>query len=68
MLGYVLNQIESHPSLAAETNREALVSLTGVPCMGEVPYFEDSQRQKAPPFDLIDEQLDLRILETVMNH
>jgi hypothetical protein len=36
--------------------------------MGEVPYIEDSQRQKAPPFDLIDEQLDLRILETVMNH
>jgi len=68
VLGYVLNQIESHPSLAAETNREALVSLTGVPCMGEVPYFEDSQRRKAPPFDLIDEQLDLRILETVMNH
>lgn len=68
VLGYVLNQIESHPSLAAETNREALVSLTGVPCMGEVPYFEDSQRRKAPPFDLIDEQLDLRILERVMNH
>jgi dethiobiotin synthetase len=68
VLGYVLNQIESHPSLAAETNREALVSLTGVPCMGEVPYIQDSQRQKAPPFDLIDEQLDLRILETVMNH
>jgi dethiobiotin synthetase len=68
VLGYVLNQIESHPSLAAETNREALVSLTGVPCMGEVPYMEDSQRQKAPPFDLIDEQLDLRILERVMNH
>ena len=68
VLGYVLNQIESHPSLAAETNREALVSLTGVPCMGEVPYFEDSQRRKAPPFDLIDEQLNLRILETVMNH
>jgi dethiobiotin synthetase len=68
VLGYVLNQIESHPSLAAETNREALVSLTGVPCMGEVPYIENSQTQKAPPFDLIDEQLDLRILETVMNH
>ena len=67
VLGYLLNQIVSHPSLAAETNREALVSLTGVPCMGEVPYIEDSQRQKAPPFDLIDEQLDLRILETVMN-
>ena len=68
VLGYVLNQIESQPSLAAETNREALVSLTGVPCIGEVPYIEDSHRQKAPPLDLIDEQFDLRILETVMNH
>ena len=67
VLGYVLNQIESQPSLAAETNREALVSLTGVPCMGEVPYIEDSQRQKAPPLDLIDEQFDLRILEPVAN-
>ena len=68
VLGYVLNQIESQPSLAAETNREALVSLTGVPCMGEVPYIEDSHRQKAPPLDLIDEQFDLRILEALVNH
>jgi dethiobiotin synthetase len=67
VLGYVLNQIESQPSLAAETNREALVSLTGVPCMGEVPYIEDSHRQKAPPLDLIDEQFDLRILEPVVD-
>ena len=67
VLGYVLNQIESQPSLAAETNREALVSLTGVPCMGELPYMEDSQSQKAPPLSLIDEQLDLRILEPVVN-
>jgi dethiobiotin synthetase len=68
VLGYVLNQIESQPSLGAETNREALVSLTGVPCIGEVPYIEDSHRQKAPLLDLIDEQFDLRILETLMNH
>ena len=68
VLGYVLNQIESQPSLGAETNREALVSLTGVPCIGEVPYIEDSHRQKAPLLDLIDEQFDLRILATLMNH
>src|SRR5262245_19620884 len=67
VLGYVLNQIESQPSLAAETNREALVSLTGVPCLGELPYIEDSQSQKAPPSNLIKEQLDLRILEPVLN-
>jgi dethiobiotin synthetase len=68
VLGYVLNQIESQPSLAAETNREALISLTGVPCIGELPYVEHSQRQNAPPLDLIDEQFDLRSLESVVDH
>jgi dethiobiotin synthetase len=68
VLGYVLNQIESQLSLAAETNRDALVSLTGVPCMGELPYVEDSQRRKAPPLNLIDEQFDLRSLQSVLNH
>jgi dethiobiotin synthetase len=67
VLGYVLNQIENQPSLAAETNREALVSLTGVPCVGELPYIKDSQSQKAPLLNLIDERLDLRILEPVVN-
>jgi dethiobiotin synthetase len=68
VMGYVLNQIESQPSLAAATNREALVSLTGVPCMGELPYIADLPSQKALPLDLIDEQFDLRILEPALNH
>ena len=68
VMGYVLNQVESQPSLAAATNRQALVSLTGVPCMGELPYIADSQNQKALPLDLIDEQFDLRILEPALNH
>jgi dethiobiotin synthetase len=68
VLGFVLNQIESQPSLAAETNREALVSLTGVPCLGELPYIKDLQSNKAASLDLIDEQLDLRSLEAVVNH
>jgi dethiobiotin synthetase len=67
VLGYVLNQTENQLSLAAETNREALASLTGVPCMGELPYIEDSQKQEAPSLDLIDQQIDLRILESVVN-
>ena len=49
VLGYVLNQIDSPSSLAAETNREALASLTAVSCIGELPYVDDSKRQKAPP-------------------
>jgi dethiobiotin synthetase len=68
VLGYVLNQVESQPSIAAETNREAVVSLTGVPCLGELPYIKDFQRNKAASLDLIDEQIDLRSLESVVNH
>ena len=37
-VGYVLNQVESELSLAAQTNREVLLSLTGVPCLGELPH------------------------------
>jgi dethiobiotin synthetase len=65
VLGYVLNHIESAPSLAAETNREALLSLTGVPCAGEFPYFENSQSEM-PLVDLLEELFDLRILEPVL--
>src|SRR5262245_394165 len=67
VLGYVLNHIESQPSLAAETNREALVSLTGVPCLGELPYTKDLQSNKPAPVDLFGEQIDLRSLESVVN-
>ena len=67
VLGYVLNQMESRPSLASETNREALASLTGVPCMGEIPYFEPSQTPKALPLDLMIEAFDLRMLEPIID-
>ena len=68
VLGYVLNQTESQLSLAAETNREALVSLTGVPCLGELPHLKDSQRNKAVSFDVFGEQIDLQFLESVVKH
>jgi dethiobiotin synthetase len=67
VLGYVLNQIESQPSLAAETNREALSSLTGVRCAGEFPYFDNSQG-KTPSIDLVKEVFDVRILEPVLDY
>ena len=38
VLGYILNDTERTPSLAAETNREALFSLTAVPCLGELSF------------------------------
>ena len=68
VLGYVLNQIESQPSMAAETNREALVSLTGVPCLGELPHLKDLQSNKAVSLDVFGEQIDLQFLESVVKH
>jgi dethiobiotin synthetase len=38
VLGYILNDTEHTPSLAAEANREALFSLTAAPCLAELSY------------------------------
>jgi dethiobiotin synthetase len=65
VLGYVLNQMESPPSVAAETNREALSALTGAPCIGELPHWT-SQPDGTTRSDLFEEQLDLRILDPVL--
>ena len=65
VLGYVLNQMENPPSVAAETNREALSALTGAPCIGEIPYWT-SQPDGITRSDLFEEQLDLRILDPVL--
>jgi dethiobiotin synthetase len=40
LLGYVLNGITKEFSLAAQTNRQVLLGLTGVPCLGELPFQE----------------------------
>jgi dethiobiotin synthetase len=68
VMGYVLNQIESQPSMAAETNREALVSLTGVPCLGELPYLQGSETGKMAPADWFEGHFELRLLGSVLNH
>jgi dethiobiotin synthetase len=68
VLGYVLNQMEHQPSLAAETNREALVSLTGVPCVGELPYMQKSETGKMALADWFEGRLALGLLGSVLNH
>ncbi|HWO41508.1 MAG TPA: dethiobiotin synthase [Candidatus Eisenbacteria bacterium] len=62
VLGYVLNQTEEQRSPAAETNREALAWLTGVPCAGEFPYCRGS---RLPPATEIESILDVRLLEAI---
>jgi dethiobiotin synthetase len=62
VLGYILNQLDEMPSLAAETNREALLSLTGVPCLSELPYGGESKGDVA----VLAERLDASFLATLL--
>jgi dethiobiotin synthetase len=56
--GYLLNQVTAESSLATEINREVLAGMTGVPCLGEIPFAEDAAvRQSAF------HELDLRPIE-----
>lgn len=59
LLGYVLNRISDEVSLAAETNREVLAGLTGVACLGELPY----HRAGIEPADMFEAELDHRIID-----
>ena len=67
VLAYVLNRLESEPSLAAETNREALWTLTSVPCAGELPYVAGSEDARNLPPDWFAEQFDLRTIDSILH-
>lgn len=58
LLGYVLNRLSGEPSLAADTNREVLAGLTGIPCLGELPFLPGGGAVED-----FDAELDLRIIE-----
>src|SRR5512147_544896 len=60
-VGYVLNRLTNEPSLAADTNREVLVGLTGVPCLGELPFHEPG----AELANLFEAELDFRTIEAL---
>ena len=59
--GYVLNQVTAELSLAAETNREVIADMTGVPCLGEMPFVSQGDGQ-----DLLEEALDLRLIDWLL--
>lgn len=67
VLGYVLNRLEGGPSLAAETNREALSTLTAVTCAGEMPYLAPSEDAYGVASDSFAEQFDLRTIDSVLD-
>ncbi len=66
VLGYVLNRTSSEVSLAAETNREVLAGLTGMPCLGELPYLEAGDSQNNLPSELLEQEFDIRLIEPVL--
>ena len=59
VLGYVLNHTDPQPSLAAETNRDALRCLTAVPCLGEIPYIDDLESKRSSLADLFADRFNL---------
>ena len=66
VLGYILNQNESQISLAMETNRETLSTLTSVPCLGETPYISDLRANDRALAEFFDDRLDLRPVEAIL--
>src|SRR3989338_1972922 len=64
--GYVFQRFGAPPPLAADTNREALLSLTAVPCLGEIPYIEDLEAKRPSLADLFEEQLDLQPMQAIL--
>lgn len=65
-IGYVLNRVAAESSLAADTNREELMSLTGVPCLGELPFYSESEPESSETLDRFAQELDLRALEAAI--
>jgi dethiobiotin synthetase len=68
VLGYVLNRISNESSLAAETNREVLSGLTGVHCLGELPFIETAQAGETFPLDVFEAEFDLRTIVTILRY
>jgi dethiobiotin synthetase len=67
VLGYVLNQLESEPSLAAQTNHEALSTLSAARFAGELPYVSGSEYGRNLPPDWFAEQFDLQTVHSLLN-
>src|SRR5262245_5665955 len=67
VLGYVLNRISAESSPAAETNREVLLGMTGVPCLGEMPFVENAETSKNFPADAFRKEFELRTIVRLLH-
>jgi dethiobiotin synthetase len=68
VLGYVLNRVSNENSLAADTNREVLSSLTGVQCLGELPFSETAETRKQFPLDEFGKEFKLGLIGRFLAH
>jgi dethiobiotin synthetase len=66
VMGYILNQIESQLSLASETNREAIFTLTGIPCLGELSFLGDCRGDSQTLTKVFADQLELQLLDSIL--
>ncbi|MBM2803361.1 MAG: bioD [Deltaproteobacteria bacterium] len=66
IMGYVLNQVTAESSLAAETNREVLTGMTGVGCLGELPFLSEGKSDDGEVLNLFDRELDLKTIELLL--
>jgi dethiobiotin synthetase len=66
VLGYVLNRVVLDGSLAADTNREVLANLTGVPCLGELPFVPAAESLNGFLIDLFEREFALGLIEPVL--
>jgi dethiobiotin synthetase len=66
VLGYVLNRAAQEGSLAADTNREVLANLTGVPCLGELPFVPAAESLNDFLIDLFEREFALGLMEPVL--
>ena len=53
--------------LRGEKETEVLSGLTGVPCLGELPFSEAAAPRNHLPVDLFEKEFDLRIIEPVLS-
>ena len=62
-IGYVLNRVTAESSLAAETNREGLAGMTGVACLGELPFVSEGTADDGKFLTLLDREFDFTAIE-----
>jgi dethiobiotin synthetase len=66
VLGYVWNRLEADPSLAAETNPDALRFLTATPCLGEIPYIASGDFGRDAVAGIFEKEVGRVVERTVM--